>query len=135
MKVPLARANRRQCAQLIAGLGTARVAERDVGALYRAWKYADATGKQHIVTEPRLCLRALRATAASTDDDDELHKDLTLLAAIAWRARRRVHHGGAFTAAHTTAWRAAADAVAALGAAIEALHGGPCWTRRYAQAS
>lgn len=130
--VPLARANRRQCAQLIAGLGTTRVSERDVGALYRAWKHADATGKQRIVTEPLLCLRALRATAASPDDhDDERHKDLTLLAAIAWRARRRVHHGGAFTAAHTTAWRAAADAVAALGAAIEELHAGPDDTHKH----
>lgn len=128
--VPLARANRRQCAQLIAGLGTTRVAERDVGALYRAWKHADATGRQHIVAEPRLCLRALRATAATPDDDD-LHKDLTLLAAIAWRARRRVHHGGAFTAAHTTAWSAATDAVAALGGAIKELHAGPDDTHKH----
>lgn len=126
--VPLARANRRQCEQLIAGLGETRISERDVGALYRAWRRADATGRQRIVTEPLLCLRALRAAVEPAVADDEaatLLKELTTLAAIAWRTRRRVHDGGAFTADHTKAWSAAADAFASLGAAIEELHAGP----------
>jgi ParB-like chromosome segregation protein Spo0J len=130
--VPLARANRRQCEQLIAGLGTTRVSVREVGALYRAWRSADAAGRQHIVAEPLLVLRALEASAK--DDDDEvalLLKDLTTLAAIAWRSRRRVHHGGAFTAVHTKAWRAAADAVASLGVAIEELHAGSDDTHKH----
>lgn len=131
--VPLARANRRQCEQLIAGLGETRVSVRDVGALYRAWRGADAVGRQRIVTEPLLCLRALRATTEAVDDDEAtaLLKDLTMLAAIAWRARRRVHHGGALTADHTKAWSAASDAVASLGAAIEELHAGPDDTSKH----
>jgi len=130
--VPLARANRRQCEQLIAGLGETRVSERDVGALYRAWRRADAIGRNRIVTEPLLCLRALRATADLVDDEAaSLLKDLTTLSAIAWRARRRVHHGGALTADHTKAWSAAADAVASLGAAIEELHAGPDDTSKH----
>lgn len=130
--VPLARANRRHCEQLIVSLGETRVSERDVGALYRAWRHADVTGRQRIVTEPLLYLRALRA-AESVDDDDAsaLLKDLTMLGAIAWRARRRVHRGGALTADHTKAWRAAADAVASLGAAIEELHAGPDDTSKH----
>jgi hypothetical protein len=126
--VPLARANRRQCEQLIVGLDQTRVSEREVGMLYRAWRHADATGRLRIVAEPLLCLRALQVAASSADDDDEsasLLKDLTTLAAIAWRARRRVHDGGALTTDHTKAWSAAADAFASLGAAIEETHVGP----------
>jgi ParB-like chromosome segregation protein Spo0J len=126
--VPLARANRRHCERLISGLGEQHVSERDVGALYRAWRRADATGRQRIVDEPLLCLRALRAAAEPAVVDDEaasLLKELTTLAAIAWRTRRRVHAGGEFTADHTKAWSAASDAFASLGAAIEELHAGP----------
>jgi ParB family transcriptional regulator, chromosome partitioning protein len=125
--VPLARANRRQCEQLIGGLGETCVSEREVGLLYRAWRHADATGRQRIVSEPLLCLRALQA-AASLDEDDEstsLLKDLTTLAAIAWRARRRVHTGGGLTADHIKASRAAADAFASLDAALKETRAGP----------
>ena len=110
------------------------MSERDVGALYRAWRHADAPGKQRLVAEPLLYLRALRAAEESdvdVDDDPPLLKDLTTLAAIAWRARRRVHHGGAFTADHTKAWSAAADAVASLGVAIEELRAGPDDTSKH----
>ena len=109
------------------GLGETRVSEREVGLLYRAWRHADATGKQRIVSEPLLCLRALQA-AASGDEDDEsasLLKDLTTLAAIAWRARRRVHVGGGLTADHIKAWRAAANAFASLAGALKEIHAGP----------
>jgi ParB-like chromosome segregation protein Spo0J len=125
--VPLARANRGQCEQLIAGLGSTRVSSRDVGALYEAWRRADAAGRQRLVAEPLLLLRALAAAAAEPAVDDEaapLLKDLTTIATIAWRARRRVHHGGAFTAEQTQAWRAATDAFASLRAAIEETHAG-----------
>jgi ParB-like chromosome segregation protein Spo0J len=135
--VPLARANRRQCEALLAGLGETRVTEREVGLLYRAWRAADAPTRQRIVTEPLLCLRALQA-AACVDEDDEaatLLKDLTTLAAIAWRARRRVHHGGGPTADHTKAWSAAADAFASLGAALEELHAGSIDTHKHPDAA
>jgi hypothetical protein len=125
--VPLARANRRQCEQLIAGLGTTRVSVREVGALYRAWRSADAVGRQRIVAEPLLCLRVLQAAAPSVDEEDAsstLLKEFTTLSAIAWRTRRRVHLGGEFTADHTKAWGAAVDAFASLGTAIEELHAG-----------
>lgn len=125
--VPLARANRRHCELLIAGLGDTRVTEREVGAIYRAWRGAHVAARLRIVSEPLLCLRALQAAASAPDEDDAtatLLKDLTTLTAIAWRTRRRVHHGGAFTADHTKAWRAATDAFGSLGAAIEELHAG-----------
>lgn len=124
--VPLARANKRHCEQLLAGLGDTRVSVRELGALYAAWRRADRAGKQRIVEEPLLFLRAL--SVAATDDEDDstsLHKDLTTLAAIAWRAGRRVRDGGRFTAQLTHAWRAASEAFAALGATIEEMHAGP----------
>jgi hypothetical protein len=124
--VPLARANRRQCEQLIAGLGDMRVSDRELAALYDAWRCADRAGKQRIVAEPLLFLRALAATAMAAVEDDAapLYKDLTTLAAIAWRAGRRVRDGGRFTAALTRAWRAAREAFAVLEATIEEMHAG-----------
>jgi hypothetical protein len=124
--VPLARANRRHCELLIAGLGETRVSDRELGALYTAWKRADRAGKERLVTEPLLFLRALASTVPVPDDDaTSLHKDLTTLAAIAWRAGRRARDGGRFTAELTKAWRAASDAFATLSATIEEMHAGP----------
>src|SRR5215470_805435 len=62
--VPLARANKRQCEQLIVGLGDTRVSDRELGALYTAWRHADRAGRQRIVAEPLLFLRALSSTKA-----------------------------------------------------------------------
>jgi ParB-like nuclease domain len=123
--VPLARTNKRQCEQLLAGIGDTRVSDRELGALYVAWRRADRAGKERIVAEPLLFLRALSSTRADADEPPSLHKDLTAIAAIAWRASRRVRDGGRFTAELTKAWRAASEAFAALGAAIEEMHAGP----------
>lgn len=124
--VPLARANKRQCEQLIAGLGDTQVSVRELGALYVAWKRADRAGRQRIVTEPLLILRALAAmTEEPQDEAAALHKDLTMLAAVALRAGRRARDSGCFTPALTQAWRAASEAFAALGATIEEIHAGP----------
>jgi hypothetical protein len=123
--VPLARANKTQCAQLIAGLGDTRVSVRELGALYVAWKRADRAGKRRIVAEPLLVLRALAAMTEEPDDDAaSLHNDLTMFAAVALRAGRRARDGGRFTAPMTQAWRAASEAFAALGAVIEEIHAG-----------
>ena len=124
--VPLARANKAQCAQLIAGLGDTRVSDRELGALYTAWKRADRAGRQRIVADPLLVLRALAVMTAEPQDEVALlHKDLTVLAAVALRAGRRARDGGRFTAPLTKAWRAASEAFAALGATIEEMHAGP----------
>ena len=106
---------------------------REVGALYVAWKRTDRAGKQRIVDEPRLFLRALASTpsSAAEDESDSLYEALTTLAAIAWRAGRRVRDGGHFTAGPDRAWRAASETFAPLGATLEemqargrALHSG-----------
>jgi hypothetical protein len=124
--VPLARANKAQCTQLIAGLGDTRVSDRELGGLYTAWKRADRAGKRRIVAEPLLVLRALAAMTEEPEDEvASLHKDLTVLAAVALRAGRRARDGGRFTAPLTKAWNTASEAFAALGATIEEMHAGP----------
>jgi hypothetical protein len=124
--VPLARANKRHCERLVASLGDARVSVRELGALYVAWRRADRAGKERIVAEPLLFLRALASTQPdAAAEPPSLHKDLTALAVIAWRASRRVRDGGRFTAELTKAWCTASEALAALSAAIEEIHAGP----------
>jgi ParB family transcriptional regulator, chromosome partitioning protein len=128
--VPFARANKTQCELLLARIGETRVSDRELAALYTAWKRADRAGKQRIVADPLLFLKAWAAAqAASTDAHDaagSLLKDLTTLAAIAWRASRHAKDdGGPVTAAVTRAHRAANEAFAALGATLEEMHAGP----------
>jgi hypothetical protein len=127
--VPFARANRGQCERLLARLGDTRVSDRELAALYTAWKRADRAGKQRIVDEPLLFLKAWSAAQASPSDVADagsLLKDLTTLAAIAWRASRRARDdGGSPTAAVTRAHRTASEAFAALGAVLEEMHARP----------
>lgn len=128
--VPFARANKTQCEQLLARIGETRVSDRELAALYTAWKRADRAGKQRIVDDPLLFLKAWAAAQAAPTDEhaaaSSLLKDLTTLAAIAWRASRRAKDdGGPVTAAVTRAHRAASDAFAALGATLEEIHAGP----------
>ena len=122
--VPLARANKRQCEQLIAELGDTRVSDRELGALYTAWRRADHAGKQRLVAEPLLFLRARSSTKARDDETTTLHKDLAALAAIALRAGRQLRDSGQFAAELTGAWRAAREAFAALSTTIEEIHAG-----------
>jgi hypothetical protein len=128
--VPFARANKAQCERMLVQLGDTRVSDRELGALYTAWKRADRAGKQRIVDDPRLWLRAWAATQAGRSADNDaagsLLKELTALGAIAWRASRRAKDdGGPLTTAVTRAHRAASEAFAALGATLEELHAGP----------
>jgi len=122
--VPLARANKHQCEQLVAGLGETRVSDRELGALYTAWRRADRAGKQRIVAEPLLLLRALSSTTDHDDATTTLHKDLAALAAIALRAGRQIRDSGQFSTELTGAWRAARDAFTALDTTIAEIYAG-----------
>ena len=126
--VPLARANRQQCEKLIGALGETHVSDRDVAALYDGWRHADPTGRQRLVADPMLFLRALReqeADATAEDSSAGLVKDLTTLSAVSWRARQRVAKSG-LTVGTTygrvdlyAAWHAARSAFGALSAALK----------------
>ena len=125
----MARANRRHCEQLLAALGETRLAVRDVGALSAGYRRADAVGRDHLVAEPLLFLRAQRETPPDAvlggDAGVALGKDLAALRGIAWRAAQRVGQGALGIAAPSGrtalggAWRAAEAAFAALREAMQ----------------
>jgi ParB-like chromosome segregation protein Spo0J len=122
--VPLARANRRDCDQLVAAIGQRRVSVREVGELYAGYRRADREGRERLVENPHLFLDALRQrepeVAPADDPATALAKDLSALSGIAWRARQRLRDAGHFPS-HTDrrsalvgAWRAAQCAFDAL---------------------
>jgi ParB-like chromosome segregation protein Spo0J len=123
----LARANRRQCTALVEALGERRVTDREVAALYEGWRRADRTGRERLVSDPALFLRALAAQAVETppgaDRSSALVKDLTALSAAAWRARQHLRGDGIAVEAKyahldvRAAWGAAESAFGALRAA------------------
>jgi ParB family chromosome partitioning protein len=128
--VPLARANRRHCERLLASLGETPLSVRDVGELYAGYRRADPAGRERLVGEPQLFLRARREApledAISADPHAALVKDLSALSGIAWRAARRVGEGACGTEStygrktpFGAAWRAAEAAFSALRDAIE----------------
>jgi len=96
--VPMARAMRTHCEQLVDALGRDRITDREVGRLYTLWKAADAEHRLQIVTRPRLALKAAAAIqpAPPVPDGDPaapLLADLDGIAGIARRARRRLDEG------------------------------------------
>jgi hypothetical protein len=126
--VPLARANGRHCDRMVEALGETRVSVRQVAALCAGYRRADAEGRERLIAEPLLYLKAVGQAAAEapTDEATALLKDLTALAAISWRAFGRLGHGalGAEAATYgrkrlSGAWRAAETGWAALRHAIE----------------
>jgi ParB family chromosome partitioning protein len=93
--VPLARAKRRDCANLVERLSEAptAVSARQLGRLAAAWRSADTAERKRIVQQPLLYLRAeeAAATPAATDPpspEQRLRNDLDALGAIARRASR-----------------------------------------------
>lgn len=116
--VPLARANRTHLDRLLAALGPARLSVREVGALYDGWRRADALGRERLVDDPHLFLKAIRTAEPDADEDQHalLGKDLAALAGIAWRATGRLQAG---VRAPTRRWQAAEVAFQALRDAVQ----------------
>lgn len=121
--VPLARANRKHCETLIAAIGSERLSVRAIGRLYAGYRRADRTGRERIVKEPLLFLKAEREAAeleeTSQDGLMALIKDLEILAGIARRAERHIQKGALLEriyAAHSLSgtWHSAEAAFLAL---------------------
>jgi len=92
--VPLARANRGQCARLVEQLGGQRLSVRQCARLYAGWRAGNAAQRQAIVERPLLYLELdekQEAAAAPADPGTEreqrLVRDLGLLAATCRRVR------------------------------------------------
>ena len=88
--VPLARANAAHCETLIASLGKDSLSVRDAARLYDAWRSADASGRERIVSQPGLCLAALADPEPQTSAASLLLTDARVLARAAARAARKV---------------------------------------------
>jgi ParB family chromosome partitioning protein len=67
--VPLARANRSHCEQLVKALGKERVTTRQMAALYAAWRAGDGEVRERLASAPRLFLRAVEASAPEPGDE------------------------------------------------------------------
>jgi ParB family chromosome partitioning protein len=67
--VPLARANKAHCEQLVRALGDQRVTTRQVAQLYAAWRAGDDEVRERIASAPRLFLRAVEASVPEPGDE------------------------------------------------------------------
>jgi ParB/RepB/Spo0J family partition protein len=95
--VPLARANREVCLQLVDALGTTRLSSRDLGILYTAYQAGNWVTRQRLLEAPLVFLKSYKEaqTAPSLElgPSDSLLRDLEILTATARRADRRLRAG------------------------------------------
>jgi ParB/RepB/Spo0J family partition protein len=93
--VPMARANREDCLRLVAGIAGRGLSNRQVGALYAAWRDGLPATRARVVEAPLLLLRAREEIAgkAQADDGRVLVADFDILAAVTRRATRRLRDG------------------------------------------
>lgn len=95
--VPLARANRDDCLRLVAGIAGKGLTDRQVGALYAAWRDGLPATRQRVVEEPLLLLRAREEMTGKgkgkADGGQALVADFDILASVTRRATRRLREG------------------------------------------
>ncbi|HUJ83159.1 MAG TPA: ParB N-terminal domain-containing protein [Candidatus Acidoferrales bacterium] len=95
--VPLARANRKACVQLVASLGKSRPSSRQLGMLYAAWLSGNAKSRELLLSDPWLFLRAQeevqRARKEEKPPAQTFLSDLGALGAISRRACMRLRQG------------------------------------------
>ena len=92
--VPLARANRGQCARLVEQLGGQRLSVRQCARLYAGWRAGNAEQRQAVVERPLLYLaldekqdESAAPADPGTEREQRLVRDLGLLAATCRRVR------------------------------------------------
>lgn len=95
--VPLARANRKACLQLVASFGKRKPSSRQMGALYAAWLSGNTKSQELLLSDPWLYLRA-QEEAGRTQKVEKLPaqallSDLGVLGAISRRACMRLRQG------------------------------------------
>lgn len=92
--VPLARANADDCRRLVEGIAGKGLSNRQVGALYAAWRDGIAGTRERVLEAPMLFLKARdQIVGPPKDEGRALFDDLDMLTAIARRARRRLRAG------------------------------------------
>jgi hypothetical protein len=102
--VPLARANGAHCARLAEAIAPERLTSRQLGELYAAYTTGSESGRELVVTQPLMVLRARAEMAHEREQQkrpvDQLLEDLRILSAVTRRARHRLQHGATDDAEH-----------------------------------
>jgi ParB family chromosome partitioning protein len=97
--VQLARANVDDCTRLSDAIAPAHPTSRQMAELYAAYLAAGASGRELVVTQPLMVLRARAEAAADREEGkrpvEQLLEDLRIVAAVARRARNRLSRGAA----------------------------------------
>ena len=95
--VPLARANREACLQLVEAIGATRLSSRDLGILYTAYQTGNWVTRQRLLEAPLVFLKSYKEAEAPPSVEpgpsDSLLTDLEILSATARRADRRLRAG------------------------------------------
>jgi ParB family transcriptional regulator, chromosome partitioning protein len=95
--VPLARANREVCLQLVEAIGATRLSSRDLGILYTGYQAGNGVTRQRLLEAPLVFLKSYKAAqappAVEVRPSDSLLTDLEILSATARRAHRRLRAG------------------------------------------
>jgi ParB/RepB/Spo0J family partition protein len=95
--VPLARANRQVCLELVEAIAAARLSSRDLGILYTAYQTGNWMTRQRLLEAPLVFLKSYKeaqtAPSVEPDPSDSLLTDLEILSSTARRARRRLRAG------------------------------------------
>lgn len=116
--VPLARANEDDCVRLADAIAPERATSRQIKELYAAYAESREVGRELVVKQPMMVLRA-RAEAAEDRSSggrplELLLEDLRIVGAVARRGRARIQKGagdGAESAERAGVVRACADAL------------------------
>jgi ParB family chromosome partitioning protein len=95
--VPLARANREVCLELVEGIGATRLSSRDLGILYTSYQSGNWVTRRRLLEAPLVFLRSYKEATAppsvEPSPSDSLLTDLEILSAAARRACRRLRAG------------------------------------------
>ena len=95
--VPLARANRQVCLELVEAIGATRLSGRDLGILYTAYQSGNWVTRQRLLEAPLIFLKSYKEAEAPPSVEvglsDSLQTDLEILSSTARRARRRLRLG------------------------------------------
>jgi ParB family transcriptional regulator, chromosome partitioning protein len=95
--VPLARANREVCLELVEAIGATRLSSRDLGTLYTAYQTGNWVTRQRLLEAPLVFLKTYKEAeappAVALGPSDSLLTDLEILSSTARRARRRLRTG------------------------------------------
>jgi len=96
--VPLARANRQACLELVEAIVATRLTSSDLGILYRAYQSGNWVTRQRLLQAPLVFLKSHRQLQVApvlveASPGDNLLSDLEVLSSAARRADRRLRQG------------------------------------------